>query len=193
MRIIVAISGATGVIYGIKLLKALQKNKIFETHLLITPWAERIIKSETNFSIKQIISYASYYYEINDFDAPIASGSFKTDGMVVVPCSMKTLSAIAHGYANNLITRSADVIIKEQRKLILVPRETPLSTIHLENMIKLTRLGIVILAPMPAFYFKPESLNEIVDHLVNKILDHLGIKNNLCKGKEKGVNYKPDI
>ena len=181
MRVIVAISGATGVIYGIKLLEALQNSKIFEIHLLITPQAERIIKSETNFSVKQVKNYASYYYEINDFNAPIASGSFKTDGMVVVPCSMKTLSAIAHGYADNLITRSADVIIKEKRKLILVPRETPLSTIHLENMIRLTRLGIVMLAPMPAFYFKPESLNGIIDHLVSKILDYLGIKNHLYK------------
>ena len=177
MRVIVAISGATGVIYGIKLLEALQKNKICETHLLITPWAERIIESETNFSVKQVINYASYYYEINDFNAPIASGSFKTDGMVVVPCSMKSLSAIAHGYSNNLITRSADVMIKEKRTLILVPRETPLSTIHLENMIMLTRLGIVMLAPMPAFYFQPVSINEIIDHLVSKILDYLGIKN----------------
>ena len=181
MRVIVAISGATGVIYGIKLLEALQNSKIFEIHLLITPQAERIIKSETNFSVKQVKNYASYYYEINDFNAPIASGSFKTDGMVVVPCSMKTLSAIAHGYADNLITRSADVIIKEKRKLILVPRETPLSTIHLENMIRLTRLGIVMLAPMPAFYFKPESLYGIIDHLVSKILDHLGIENHLYK------------
>ena len=181
MRVIVAISGATGVIYGIKLLEALQRNKIIEIHLLITPWAERIIKSETNFSVKQVKNYASYYYEINDFNAPIASGSFKTDGMVVVPCSMKTLSAIAHGYADNLITRSADVIIKEKRKLILVPRETPLSTIHLENMVKLARLGIVILPPIPAFYYKPKSLNEIIDHLASKILDNLGIENHLFK------------
>ena len=181
MRVIVAISGATGVIYGIKLLETLQKNKIFEIHLLITPWAERIIKSETNFSVKQVKNYASCYYEINDFNAPIASGSFKTDGMIVVPCSMKTLSAIAHGYADNLITRSADVAIKEKRKLILVPRETPLSTIHLENMVKLARLGIVILPPMPAFYYKPKSLNEIMDHLVSKILDNLGIENHLYK------------
>ena len=179
MRVIVAISGATGVIYGIKLLEALQNNKICEIHLLITPWAERIIESETNFSVKQVKNYASYYYEINDFDAPIASGSFKTDGMVIVPCSMKTLSAIAHGYADNLITRSADVIIKENRKLILVPRETPLSAIHLENMMKLARLGIVILPPIPAFYYKPKSLNEIIDHSVSKILDHLGIENHL--------------
>jgi 4-hydroxy-3-polyprenylbenzoate decarboxylase len=181
MRVIVAISGATGVIYGIKLLEALQNNKICERHLLITPWAEKIIESETNFSIKQVKKYASYYYEINDFNAPIASGSFKTDGMVIVPCSMKTLSAIAHGYADNLITRSADVMIKEKRNLILVPRETPLSTIHLENMLSLSKLGIVILPPIPAFYFKPKSLDEIVDHLVSKILDHLGIKSHLCK------------
>ena len=181
MRVIVAICGATGVIYGIKLLKALQNNKFYEIHLLISPWAERIIKSETNFSVKQVKNYASYYYEINDFNAPIASGSFKTDGMVIVPCSMKTLSAIAHGYADNLITRSADVIIKEKRKLILVPRETPLSTIHLENMVKLARLGIVILPPIPAFYYKPKSLNEIIDHLASKILDNLGIENHLYK------------
>lgn len=181
MRVIVAISGATGVIYGIKLLEALQDNKLYEIHLLISPWAERIIKSETNFSVKQVKNYASYYYEINDFNAPIASGSFKTDGMVIIPCSMKTLSAIAHGYADNLITRSADVIIKEKRKLILIPRETPLSTIHLENMVKLARLGIVILPPIPAFYYKPKSLIEIIDHLTSKILDNLGIENHLYK------------
>ena len=180
-RVILAISGATGVIYGIKLLKALQNNQLYEIHLLISPWAERIIKSETNFSLKEIKKYATYYHMINDFNAPIASGSFKTDGMVIVPCSMKTLSAIAHGYADNLITRSADVVIKEKRNLIIVPRETPLSTIHLENMLKLARLGIVILPPIPAFYYKPKSLDEIIDHLVSKILDHLGIENHLYK------------
>jgi 4-hydroxy-3-polyprenylbenzoate decarboxylase len=180
-RIIIAISGATGVIYGIKLLEALQHNKLYEIHLLITPWAERIIQAETNISVKQVKKYASYYYAINDFTAPIASGSFKTDGMVVVPCSMKTLSAIAHGYADNLMTRSADVMIKEKRKLILVPRETPLSAIHLENMVKLARLGIVILPPLPAFYYQPTSLNEMIDHLTSKILDHLGIENHLYK------------
>ena len=178
-RVIIAISGATGVIYAIKLLEALRNNKSLETHLLISPWAERIIQSETNYSVKQVKDYASCSYEINDFTAPIASGSFKTDGMVVVPCSMKTLSAIAHGYADNLMTRSADVVIKEKRKLILVPRETPFSIIHLENMVKLARLGIVILPPIPAFYYHPKSLNEIFDHLTSKILDHLGIENHL--------------
>ena len=178
-RVIIAISGATGVIYAIKLLEALRNNKSLETHMLISPWAERIIQSETNYSVKQVKDYASCSYEINDFTAPIASGSFKTDGMVVVPCSMKTLSAIAHGYADNLMTRSADVVIKEKRKLILVPRETPFSIIHLENMVKLARLGIVILPPIPAFYYHPKSLNEIFDHLTSKILDHLGIENHL--------------
>ena len=180
MRLIVAITGATGVIYGIKLLEIFKKIDV-ETHLIISKWAWKIIEEETDYSPEYIKELACYYYESDNFNVPIASGSYKTEGMVVVPCSMKTLSSIAHGYAADLITRAADVAIKDKRKLILVPRETPLSVIHLENMLKLARLGVIILPPMPAFYYKPVNLEDIYNYTFSRILDQFGIDNHLFK------------
>ena len=180
MRIIVAMTGATGAIYGIKLLECL-RSKGGKAHLIMSKWAEKTIRTETNYPLKRVRALAAHCYDVDDLSAPIASGSYLASGMVIVPCTMKTLSAISHGYAHNLICRAADITIKEKRKLVLVPRETPLSSIHLENMLKLARMGAVILPPMPAFYHKPRSIDDLVSHTVSRILDHLGIDNDLYK------------
>ena len=156
MRIVVAISGATGAIYGIKLLEALAQTGT-ETHLVISDWGKKTIAMETNYSVEQVMALATQYHDKGNLAAAISSGSFRHQGMVVAPCSMKTLAGIAHGYDENLIVRAAGVTLKEQRKLILLPRETPLTPIHLENMLSLSRLGVVMMPPVPAFYNKPES------------------------------------
>ena len=178
MKLIIGISGASGVIYGIRLLEELKIKKI-ETHLILTPTAEKILKYETDFKKEELIKLASYYYDIGDMFAPIASGSFIAGGSVIVPCSMKTIAGIAYGYSENLLLRVADVTLKEKRPLILVPRETPLNIIHLENMLRLARRGANILPAMPAFYHNPKTLNDNIDFIVGKILDILQIDNNL--------------
>ncbi|KZX17825.1 phenolic acid decarboxylase subunit B [Methanobrevibacter cuticularis] len=178
--IIVAITGASGVIYSLKLLKALQKLKI-ETGVIVSDPAKIILDYELNKNIEDVKKIADYYYESNDLTASINSGSFKFDSLVIVPCSMKTLSAIANGYANNAITRVADVALKEKRNTIIVPRETPLRTVHLENMVKISKEGGIILPAMPAFYHNPKNIDEICDFLVGKILDSLKIDNNEFK------------
>ncbi len=178
MKIVVGMTGATGIIYGIRLLEALKTLKV-ETHLVLSDWAIKNLKLETDFTLDYLQSLAYKFYSNKEMGAAIASGSFLTRGMVVIPCSMKTLAAIAHGYGENLVQRAADVTIKESRKLILVPRETPLNSIHLENMLKLSRLGVVIMPPMPAFYHKPQTIDDLVDHLVGRVLDHLGFEHHL--------------
>ena len=178
MRIVVAISGATGAIYGIKLLEALAQTGT-ETHLVISDWGKKTIAMETNYSVEQVMALATQYHDKGNLAAAISSGSFRHQGMVVAPCSMKTLAGIAHGYDENLIVRAAGVTLKEQRKLILLPRETPLTPIHLENMLSLSRLGVVMMPPVPAFYNMPESIMDIVNHTIARVLDHLGIDNNL--------------
>ncbi|WP_066636543.1 UbiX family flavin prenyltransferase [Desulfolucanica intricata] len=178
MRIVVGITGASGAIYGISLLKHLQSLDV-ETHLILSSWARKTIELETNYSPDSIIKLASRCYAEDDQAASVSSGSFIHHGMVIIPCSMKTLSAVAHGYADNLISRAADVTIKESRKLILVPRESPLSAIHLENMLKLSRLGVSIIPPVPSFYHKPETIEDLVLHFTGRILDHLGLKHNI--------------
>lgn len=180
MRVIMAITGASGAIYGITLLEELSKRKI-ETHLIISSWGKQIIKLETIFSLAYLTKKASFFYEAEEMTAPPASGSFQHQGMVIAPCSMKTLAAIAHGYTAGLIARAADVTIKEKRPLILLPRETPLNPIHLENMLKLTRLGVMVMPPVPAFYAHPETIQEIVNQTIGRVLDLLGIENNLVK------------
>ncbi|HHY04506.1 MAG TPA: UbiX family flavin prenyltransferase [Thermoanaerobacterales bacterium] len=175
MKLIVAITGASGAIYGIKLLEELKKNKI-ESHLTISDWGKTTIKAETDYSLEEVKSLADYFYEHNDLAACISSGSFKIDGMVIVPCSMKTLSSIASGYSHDLISRAADVSIKEKRKLVLVPRETPLNPIHIENMLKLSKIGVTIMPPVPAFYTKPKTIEDIVLNTVGRILDQFGIE-----------------
>ena len=170
MRIIVGISGATGVVYGVRLLERLRQAGA-ETHLVISRWGVRTLLHETTWTKDAVESLAHATYAPGDMGAAIASGSFRTDGMVIAPCSAKTLGAIASGTGDNLIHRAADVVLKERRRLVLVVRETPLSDIHLENMLKLSRMGTVILPPVPAFYTKPVTLDDVVDQTVSRVLD----------------------
>jgi 4-hydroxy-3-polyprenylbenzoate decarboxylase len=180
LRLIVAITGASGVVYGKRLLGILQERKV-ETHLVVSKAAEKVIEHELEMRKKELEELASHVYDVNDLSAPIVSGSFKTDGMIVIPCSMKTLAGIAHGYSDNLILRAADVTLKEKRKLILVPRETPLSVVHLRNMLDLASQGVLIVPAMPAYYHKPEKIEDLVDFIAGKVLDLLGIEHELFK------------
>ncbi len=175
MRIILGITGATGVIYGVRLLERLREAGV-ETHLVISRWGVRTLTHETPYTREQVEALAHTSYVSGDMGAAISSGSFQTAGMIIAPCSAKTLGAIAHGFGDGLIHRAADVVLKERRKLLLAVRETPLSDIHLENMLKLSRMGAVILPPVPAFYSHPRSISDIVDHTVDRILDQFGVE-----------------
>jgi len=179
-KIVIGFSGASGIIYGIRLLEVLHSINV-QTFLIVSEWAKKNIEIETDKTLEYVKSLSSINYDNFKLDASVSSGSFLHDGMVIVPCSMKSLSSIANGYDDTLISRAASVTLKESRKLILVPRETPLSRIHLENMIKLQDAGAIILPAMPGFYHKPSSIDEIVDHLVGKILDQLKIKHDLFR------------
>ncbi len=179
MKVIVAVTGATGIIYAKGFLEAAKKHDI-ETHLIVTDSGKKVAEYELG-GIEELVKLAHSTYNWKDLTAAIASGSHDVDAMVIVPSSMKTVSAIAHGFADNLVTRAADVQMKERRPLILVPRETPLHAIHLENMAKLARLGVVILPAMPGFYHDPKSVQDIVDFITGKILDQLGKENNMYK------------
>ena len=179
-KIVIGFSGASGIIYGIRLLEILNSINI-QTYLIISEWAKKNIEIETDKTLEYVKSLSSVNYDNFKLDASVSSGSFLHDGMVIVPCSMKSLSSIANGYDDTLISRAASVTLKESRKLIIVPRETPLSRIHLENMIKLQEAGAIILPAMPGFYHKPSTIEEIIDHLVGKILDQLNIKHGLFK------------
>ena len=178
IRLVVGISGGSGVIYGIRLLEVLHELQA-EVHLVMSDWGMKTIIYETGYTIGNVKKLATHWYDDRDLAARISSGSFRHEGMVVVPCSMKSLAGIACGYTPGLLERASDVTIKEGRKLIIVPRETPLSAIHLENMLRLARSGAVILPAMPAFYIRHKGLKDIVDHLVGKILDQFGIKNEI--------------
>ena len=180
MSIVVAITGASGAIYGLRMLEVLAE-KNFETHLVITKTAKNILRQETEKSVEEIESLASYHYDDNDLMAPIASGGFKTIGMIIAPCSMKTLAAISSGFSNNLVSRAADVTLKERRTLVLVPRETPFSAIHIRNMLRLANIGAIILPPIPAFYNSPKSINDLVDHTIGKILECYGVEHTLYR------------
>lgn len=173
-RIIVGITGATGTIFGVRVLQMLYGSGI-ETHLVVSKWAARTLVHETPYSLKQVQSMATHTYAANDQGAAISSGSFLTLGMVIAPCSMRTLAAISLGLGDNLIHRAADVILKERRKLVLVVRESPLNEIHLEHMLKLSRMGVVILPPMPAFYNQPQSLDDVINHTAMRIIDQFDI------------------
>ena len=177
-KIVVGFSGASGVIYGIRLLEILHSINI-QTYLIMSEWAKRNIETETHKTFEYVKSLSSVNYDNFKLDAAVSSGSFLHDGMVIVPCSMKSLSSIANGYDDTLISRAASVTLNESRTLILGPRETPLSRIHLENMIKLQDAGAIILPAMPGFYHKPSTIDEIINHLVGKILDQLKIKHEL--------------
>jgi len=173
-RIIVGITGATGTIFGVRLLEMLQDTNV-ETHLILSRWAARTLVHETSYTVEQVQALATHVHPVTDQGAPISSGSFVTDGMIIVPCTVRTLAAIAHGLSDNLIHRAADVILKERRRLVLAVREAPLSEIHLENMLKLARMGAVIAPPMPAFYGRPRSLDDLVNYTVARLLDQLGV------------------
>jgi len=180
MRLIVAITGASGVIYGKRLLKVLREKNV-ETHLIISKAAKKVIKHELGTTKEDLEKLAEHVYDVDDWSSPVVSGSFKTDGMIIIPCSMKTLAGIAHGYSDNLILRAADVTLKEKRRLILVPRETPLNVVHLRNMLELAEQGVVIVPAMPAYYHKPKGIGDLVDFVVGKVLDLLGMEHTLYK------------
>ena len=179
MKLIVGISGASGVIIAVELLKKLKTLANVETHLIITEGAALTFKHETNFDLYEIKKLANVVYDVNEMDASIASGSFLTDGMVIVPCSMKTVAGIASGYAENLLLRAADVCIKENRKLVLVPREIPFSRIHLRNMKELADNDVIILPPMLTFYNVPSTIQQQIDHIVGKILMQFNLPSGL--------------
>ncbi|HLR21958.1 MAG TPA: UbiX family flavin prenyltransferase [Tissierellaceae bacterium] len=178
MKIVVGVSGGSGSIYAISLLKAFQQLNI-ETHLVVTSMGEYVTEHECGVSLNELKQMATYFHDNKNFAAPIASGSFKVDSMIVLPCSMKTLSSVANGFSDSLLTRACDVTLKEKRKLVLVPRETPFNTIHLENMLKLSQIGVTIFPPSPGFYNHPETINDIVLNTTGRIMDAIGVDNNL--------------
>ncbi len=173
-RLIVGITGATGTIFGVRLLQMLHGSGI-ETHLVMSKWGARTLIHETDYTVEQVERMATHHYPLGDQGASISSGSFTTLGMVIAPCSMRTLAAIANGLGDNLIHRAADVILKERRKLVLVVRESPFNDIHLENMLKLSRMGVVILPPVPAFYNHPQNLDDMINHVAMRTLDQFDI------------------
>ena len=171
MRLIIGMSGASGVIYGIRLLEVLSRVEQVETHLVLSDSAKLNIAIETDRSAKEIQALADKVYSNRDIAARLASGSFKTDGMIVAPCAIKTLSAIANSYTDSLLVRAADVVLKERRRLVLVPRETPLHTGHCELLLKASQMGAILAPPMPAHYINPQTVDDLVDHHVGRILD----------------------
>ena len=174
MRLVVGITGASGAIFGIRTLQELKALNV-ETHLVISKWARTTIAHETSYSISDVEALATQVHHPDNQAASLSSGSFRTDGMIVAPCSMKTVAAIRAGFGDSLISRAADVTLKERRRLVLMVRESPLSEIHLDNMLTLARMGTIILPPMPAFYSKPKSLGEMVDHIVGRVLDQFSL------------------
>ena len=175
MKLIVGMTGATGAPLGVALLQALREMPNVETHLVMSKWAKTTIELETPYSARDVAALADFSHNPADQAAIISSGSFRTDGMIVIPCSMKTLAGIRAGYAEGLVGRAADVVLKEGRKLVLVPREMPLSTIHLENMLALSRMGVAMVPPMPAYYNHPETVDDITNHIVTRVLDQFGL------------------
>ncbi|RZI44975.1 UbiX family flavin prenyltransferase [Herbaspirillum sp. HC18] len=178
-RLIVAITGATGAVYGVRLLQVLRDLPDIETHLLISDAGVLNLHQELDAGRKEVEALAHVVYNVRDVGAAIASGSFQSEGMVVAPCSMKTLAAIAHGLSDNLITRAADVVLKERRKLVLMVRETPFNLAHLRNMTAVTEMGGIIFPPLPGFYQRPKSIEEMVDHTVGRVLDLFAIQHSL--------------
>jgi 4-hydroxy-3-polyprenylbenzoate decarboxylase len=189
MRLIVGITGATGTILGVRLLERLREARV-ETHLIISRWGARTLAHETSYSLEDVENLATRVYPVNDQGASISSGSFLTDGMIIAPCSIRTLAAVAHGLADNLIHRAADVTMKEKRKLALMVREAPFHDIHLENMLKLSRMGVVIMPPVAAFYHRPQTLDDMIDHIVMRLLDQFGIHTSVADHRWDGVMMK---
>jgi len=175
LRLIVAITGASGTIFGVRMLEALKSLQV-ETQLVMSKWARSTLAHETNYTLEEVEHLASVVHKHDNQAAPISSGSFRTDGMIVAPCSMKTLASIRVGYGEGLICRAADVTLKERRKLVLLTRESPFSEIHLENMLVLARMGVVIFPPIPAFYNRPKTVDDVVNHIVGRVLDQFGLE-----------------
>jgi flavin prenyltransferase len=175
-RIIVGISGATGAIYGIRLLQILRGVTVLETHLVLSPAARRTIQLETAYSVDEVEAMATCVHRPSDIAASISSGSFRSSGMIVAPCSMKTVSGIATSYSDNLLLRAADVVLKDRRPLVLLVRETPMHLGHLRLLVKIAEMGGIIMPPVPAFYHRPASLEDVVDHTLNRALDLLGVE-----------------
>jgi 4-hydroxy-3-polyprenylbenzoate decarboxylase len=181
IRLVVGMAGASGAIYGIRLLEVLRARREVETHLVVTKPAERTIAEETSYRVAEVREMASVVHPLTDIGASIASGSFRTVGMVVIPCSIHTVSSVAYCQSDNLLTRAADVVLKERRKLVLVVRETPLHPGHLKAMLAAAEAGAVILPPVPAFYSQPKTVEDIVDHTVGRVLDQFGIEHDLVR------------
>jgi 4-hydroxy-3-polyprenylbenzoate decarboxylase len=195
-RLVIGVTGASGVIYAIRLLEVLRGVADVETHLVLSIAARQTIKSETRYTVEEVTQLADVRHPLKNIAASISSGSFKTMGMVVVPCSMKTLSGITHSYSDNLLLRAADVTLKDRRPLVLLPRETPLHIGHLRMMVQATEMGAIILPPMPAFYHRPQTINELVDQTVNRVLDVLDIelkKELFERWKGKSMNGEIDL
>src|SRR6266403_4818382 len=184
-RLIVGITGATGTILGVRLLQVLREAKV-ETHLVLSNWGARTLIHETSYTVQQVQQMAAQHYAPQDQGAAVSSGSFVTQGMVICPCSVRSLAAIAQGHGDTLVHRAADVVLKERRKLVLAVRETPLSDIHLENMLKLSRMGVVIFPPVPAFYNNPQNLDDVINHIVMRALDAFGIH---IDGTSRGAGF----
>jgi len=178
-RLIIAITGATGSVYGVRLLQVLQANPDVETHLLISEAGVLNLHQELDMKRKDVEAFADVVHHVRDVGASIASGSFQSDGMVIAPCSMKTLASVAHGMSDNLITRAADVVLKERRRLVLMVRETPFNLAHLRNMTAVTEMGGIIFPPLPGFYHRPQSIQEMVDHTVGRVLDLFSLQHAL--------------
>ncbi|MFO1302019.1 MAG: UbiX family flavin prenyltransferase [Burkholderiaceae bacterium] len=179
-RLIVAITGATGAVYGVRLLELLRATPGIETHLIVTPAGWMNIDQELQRSRNEVEALASVVHSVRDVGASLASGSFQTDGMVVAPCSMKTLAAVAHGLSDNLVTRAADVVLKERRRLVLLARETPLNLAHLRNMTAVTEMGGIVFPPLPAFYHRPQGIDDLIDHTCARVLDLFGVEHRLA-------------
>ena len=192
-RLIVGISGATGAIYGVRMLEVLAKMEDMETHLVLSKAGKMTIQVETPYSVKEVEALADVVHDINNVGASISSGSFRTAGMVIAPCSMKSMGSIAHSIGGDLLVRAADVVLKERKKLVLVARETPLHLGHLEAMATLTRMGAVIFPPVPAFYHRPKTLDDVINQTVTRILDQFDIDVSLFhRWDDEGMNRHPD-
>ena len=179
-RLIVAITGATGAVYGVRLLELLRATAGIETHLIVTPAGWMNVDQELQRSRNEVEALASVVHGVRDVGASLASGSFQTDGMIVAPCSMKTLAAVAHGLSDNLVTRAADVVLKERRRLVLLARETPLNLGHLRNMTAVTEMGGIVFPPLPAFYHRPQGIDDLIDHTCARVLDLFGVEHRLA-------------
>ncbi|EHE8974747.1 UbiX family flavin prenyltransferase [Salmonella enterica subsp. houtenae serovar 43:z4,z23:-] len=195
MRLIVGMTGATGAPLGVALLQTLRTIPDVETHLVMSKWAKTTIELETPYTPAEVADLADHCHSPANQAATISSGSFRTDGMIIIPCSMKTLAGVRAGYAEGLVGRAADVVLKEGRKLVLVPREMPLSTIHLENMLALSHMGVAIVPPMPAFYNLPQTVDDIIQHIVARVLDQFGLEHTRARrwqGRRQAANFSQE-